>query len=61
MALAVEGVDALEAQHLPLARRMRAAIADRRAGAGIDLLHARIGAHLRRRAGHQHFTLGSSP
>jgi hypothetical protein len=46
MALAVERVDALEAQHRALARRMRAAIGERRrAGAGIDLLHARIGTH----------------
>ena len=58
VALAVEGVDALEAQHLALARRMRAAAGDRRrAGAGIDLLHARVGAHLVGRAGHQHLAL----
>ena len=60
VALAVESVDALEAQHR---RGVRADIVAAavlhlgHAGAGIDLLHLAVGAHGLGRAGHQHFAL----
>ena len=58
VALAIEGVDAIEAQH-GLARRLgRSARCDRwNARAGIDFLHAAIAPHLAGRARHQHFAL----
>ena len=60
MALAVEGVDALEAQHLRrtcsgFVAALMHDLGD--AGAGVDLLHPAIGAHRVGRAGHQHFAL----
>src|SRR5205807_10130115 len=60
MALAVEGVDALEAQdrHGARADVFAAGVLDLgQAGTGIDLLHAAIGAHGLGRAGHQYFAL----
>ena len=60
MALAVESVDALEAQDRrgACAGLVAAAVLDLgHAGAGIDLLHPAVGAHGVGRAGHQHFAL----
>ena len=59
VALAVEGVDAARSA---APARSRAAVRDaagdgRRAGAGVDLLHAPVGAHLVGRARHQHLAL----
>ena len=60
VALAVKGVDALEAQDRRGARAdaFGAGMLDLgHAGAGIDLLHPAVGAHGLGCAGHQHFAL----